>query len=392
MPPAQPETLASLVKTRRVLITVGAGGVGKTTTAAALGIAAAKRGRRVLVMTIDPARRLAESLGIEHMSTEAMDIDPKLFVASGYPLDGTLTAMMLDTKRTFDDLVIKHSSTKENAHKLLNNKLYQYVSTSLAGTQEYMAMEKLVAVKSDPRWDLIILDTPPTANALDFLDAPERLMEALDSATMKWFVEAFQSSGKLSLNLLARSAAMVLRGIGKITGGGFLEAMAEFITELNDLFGGFKHRAAQVQKTLRLPEVAFVLVTSPSPMSIKEVLYFSERLAEHDMPRGAFVVNRFRVPPPLAGVKISAVDIDAAIAARGLKLDDDAAARLSKAHEDAESLAALDARYVRALSSPSNQAAALDSLPIVRVRELASDVHDLKLLAELAEMLMSGGV
>jgi len=216
------------VKTRRVLITVGAGGVGKTTTAAALGIAAAKRGRRVLVMTIDPARRLAESLGITNMSTEAVDIDPRRFADAGYPLEGSLTAMMLDTKRTFDDLVIKHSSTKENAQRLLGNKLYQYVSTSLAGTQEYMAMEKLVAVKSDPRWDLIILDTPPTANALDFLDAPERLMEALDSATMKWFVEAFQSSGKLSLNLLARSAAMVLRGIGKITGGGFLEAMAEY--------------------------------------------------------------------------------------------------------------------------------------------------------------------
>src|ERR1700722_11073555 len=338
MPSAQPETLASLVKTRRVLITVGAGGVGKTTTAAALGIAAARRGRRVLVMTIDPARRLAESLGIANMTTEAVDIDLKRFAAAGYPLEGSLTAMMLDTKRTFDDLVIKHSSSKENAERLLGNKLYQYVSPSLAGTQEYMAMEKLVAVKSDPRWDLVILDTPPTANALDFLDAPERLMEALDSATMKWFIEAFQTSGKLSLNLLARSAAMVLRGIGKITGGGFLEAMAEFITELNDLFGGFKQRAAQVQKALRMPEVAFVLVTSPSPMSIKEVLYFSERLAEHDMPRGAFVVNRFRVPPPLGTSKIPLPDIASAMAARGLTLEDDAPARLQKAHADAEAL------------------------------------------------------
>jgi anion-transporting ArsA/GET3 family ATPase len=390
MPPVPPESLASLLKTRRVLITVGAGGVGKTTTAAALGIAAARRGRRVLVMTIDPARRLAESLGIERMSTEAMDIDPERFAAAGYALDGSLTAMMLDTKRTFDDLVIKHSSSKENAEKLLGNKLYQYVSTSLAGTQEYMAMEKLVAVKSDPRWDLVILDTPPTANALDFLDAPERLMEALDSATMKWFIEAFQSSGKLSLNLLARSAALVLRGIGKITGGGFLEAMAEFITELNDLFGGFKQRAAQVQRALRQPEVAFVLVTSPSPMSINEVLYFSERLQEHDMPRGAFVVNRFRVPPPLPGVKIPPADAAAAVASHGLNLEEDAASRLVKAHADAEALAALDARNVRVLASTSASETA--PLPVVRVRELASDVHDLKLLAELSEMLVSGGV
>jgi anion-transporting ArsA/GET3 family ATPase len=374
------------VETRRVLVTVGAGGVGKTTTAAALGVAAAKRGRKVLVLTIDPARRLAESLGIERMSTEAMDIDPKRFDQVGYPLKGSLTAMMLDTKRTFDDLVIRYSSTKEKAQKLLGNKLYQYVSTSLAGTQEYMAMEKLVAVKNDPRYDLIVLDTPPTANALDFLDAPERLMEALDSATMKWFIEAFQSTGKLSLNVLARTAAMVLRGIGKITGGGFLEAMAEFITELNDLFGGFKHRAAQVQKALRTPEVAFVLVTSPAPMSIREVLYFSERLEEHNMPRGAFVVNRFRMPPKLSGRAISPVDIDASIASRGITLEDEAAPRLAKAHEDATKMAALDAFHVRALD-----ARAKDKIPVVRVRELPSDVHDVGLLAQLAELLMSGG-
>jgi anion-transporting ArsA/GET3 family ATPase len=390
MPSAVPETLASLLQTRRVLVTVGAGGVGKTTTAAALGLAAARRGRRVLVMTIDPARRLAESLGIGNMPTEAVVIDPKRFAASGYPLEGSLTAMMLDTKLTFDELVIKHSSTKEKARQLLDNKLYRYVSTSLAGTQEYMAMEKLVAVKNDPRWDLIILDTPPTANALDFLDAPERLMEALDSATMKWFIQAFESSGKLSLNLLARSAAMVLRGIGKITGGGFLEAMAEFITELNDLFGGFKQRAAQVQKALRMPEVAFVLVTSPSPMSIKEVSYFSERLVDHDMPRGAFVVNRFHLPPPLAGTTISPADVASALAGRGITLEDDGPARLVKAHEDAQSLAELDARHVRALQSSDGPGA--DLLPIVRVRELASDVHDLRLLAQIAEMLVSGGV
>jgi anion-transporting ArsA/GET3 family ATPase len=312
-------------------------------------------------------------------------VDPARFAAADYPLEGSLTAMMLDTKRTFDDLVLKHSSSPEKAQALLSNKLYRYVSTSLAGTQEYMAMEKLVAVKDDPRWDLVILDTPPTSNALDFLDAPERLMEALDSATMKWFAEAFESGGKFSLNILARSAAAILRGIGKITGGGFLEAMAEFIAELNDLFGGFKQRAAQVQKALRGPEVSFVLVTSPSPMSIREVQYFSERLVEHAMPRGAFVVNRFRVPPKLPGVRIAKADVDAAIAAAGITLEDDAAARLIKAHEDASALAELDARHVRALGTDAG-------VPIVRVRELPSDVHDLRLLAQLAEMLMSGGV
>ena len=180
--------LADLTNTRRVIVTVGAGGVGKTTTAAALGGAAARAGKRVLCLTIDPAKRLAESLGIAEMRTEAVTVDPARFAAAGVPLKGSLTAMMLDTKRTFDELVLKYSSSKEKAEKLLSNKLYQYVSTSLAGTQEYMAMEKLVAVKDDDRYDLVVLDTPPTANALDFLDAPQRLMEALDSATMKWFV------------------------------------------------------------------------------------------------------------------------------------------------------------------------------------------------------------
>jgi anion-transporting ArsA/GET3 family ATPase len=289
-----PETLDQLVMSRRVVVAVGAGGVGKTTTAAALGLGAARRGRRVLCLTIDPARRLAEALGLERMSSEAQAISPERLAAAGVPVTGSLTAMMLDTKRTFDELVVKHSSSPERAKKLLENRLYKYVSTSLAGTQEYMAMEKLVAVQEDPRFDLVILDTPPTANALDFLDAPQRLAEAIDSQAMRWFVQAFESTGKLSLNLLARSAAIVLRGLGRITGGGFLEAMAEFISELNDLFGGFKQRAAIVEAALRSPEVSFVLVTSPAPMSIQEVLFFSERLAEAHMPRGAFVVNRFR--------------------------------------------------------------------------------------------------
>ena len=377
-----PSALSEIIEARRVIITVGAGGVGKTTTAAALGVAAAQRGKRVLCLTIDPAKRLAESLGISSMTTEALAIDPQRFAEAGSPLTGELTVMMLDTKRTFDDLVTKYSSTKEKAQKLLENKLYKYVSTSLAGTQEYMAMEKLIAVKDDPRYDLIILDTPPTANALDFLDAPERMMDALDSATMKWFVEAFQSTGKVSLNILARSAALVLKTIGKVTGGGFLDDMAQLISQLNDLFGGFKERAALVQKTLRGKDVTFVLVTSPAPMSIREVLYFSERLETAHMPRGAFVVNRVRQPPPHASGAIAVADVKEAIAAHGLTLDDDAPERLIKAHADAVKLAALDAFYVKALDAGNAGA-----VPIVRIPDLASDVHDLRLLSTLARML-----
>jgi anion-transporting ArsA/GET3 family ATPase len=382
-----PETLDQLVMTRRVLVTVGAGGVGKTTTAAALGVAAASRGRRVLCLTIDPARRLAEALGLERMSGDEQAIAPALFEAVDLPMKGSLTAMMLDTKRTFDELVLKYSSSPDRAQKLLGNKLYQYVSTSLAGTQEYMAMEKLVAVQRDPRFDLVILDTPPTANALDFLDAPGRLVEAVDSPTMRWFVQAFESTGKVGFNLLARSAAVVLRGLGRITGGGFLAAMAEFITELNDLFGGFKQRAQMVENSLRSPEVSFVLVASPAPVSLDEAVFFSERLGRANMPRGAFVVNRFRLPPLWTDAPPSVGDAAGAIAAHGLHLEEDAPERVVRAHADAVRLARRDAANVRSLDERAS-----DEVPIVRVPELASDVHDLKNLRDIAEMLMSGGV
>jgi anion-transporting ArsA/GET3 family ATPase len=387
MPVTSTEKLDQLLMTRRVVVTVGAGGVGKTTTAAALGVAAAARGRRVLCLTIDPARRLAEALGLERMSAEEQVISPELFATAGLTMKGSLTAMMLDTKRTFDELVMKHSSSPERAQRLLDNKLYQYVSTSLAGTQEYMAMEKLVAVQRDPRFDLVILDTPPTANALDFLEAPARLVEAVDSPTMRWFVQAFESTGKVGFNLLARSAAVVLRGLGRITGGGFLAAMAEFITELNDLFGGFKQRAQMVESSLRSPEVTFVLVTSPAPLSLQEALFFSERLERANMPRGAFVVNRFRMPPLWADAPPSEKDATSAIAKHAVRLEEDAPVRVVQAHADAVLLAERDARHVRDLREHAGQ-----NVPIVRVPELASDVHALKNLADIAEMLMDGGV
>jgi len=384
-----PATLAQLAMSRRVLIVVGAGGVGKTTTAAALGLAAAVRGKRVLCLTIDPARRLAEALGLERMSSEERVVAPARLAQGGVAVGGSLTAMMLDTKRTFDQLVEKHSSTPEHARRLLNNRLYQYVSTSLAGTQEYMAMEKLVAVMREARFDLIVLDTPPTANALDFLDAPERLIDALDSAATGWFIQAFESTGKMSLNLLARSAALVLRGLGRITGGGFLEAMAEFLTELNDLFGGFKQRARTVEGALRSPEVAFVLVTSPAPMSLREVLYFSDRLERANMDRGAFVVNRLHLPPPGAGTSPTEADAVQAISERGLqlRLDAEAPSRLVRAHADARRLAALDMVHLRTLHELTK-----DKMPIVHVPEFAGSVQDLDALRGLADLLMRGGV
>jgi len=185
------------LSSRRVILCVGSGGVGKTTTTAALGLAAAALGKRALCLTIDPAHRLAESLGLSQMMTEAQRIDPARLEQAGVVVRGSLTVMMLDTKSTFDELIARHASSPEVRDRILQNKLYRHISTSLAGTQEYMAMEKLHALKKDPRWDLIVVDTPPTSNALDFLDAPDRMIDALDSAVLRWLSGAFQTSGKL---------------------------------------------------------------------------------------------------------------------------------------------------------------------------------------------------
>ena len=374
-------SLLPLLDSRKVILCVGSGGVGKTTTTAALGLAAAIRGKRVLCLTIDPAKRLANSLGLSAVSGEAQVVSPARLAEAGVDVPGTLTVMMLDTKRTFDELVHRYASSPAARDRILTNKLYQYVSTSLAGTHEYMAMEKLHAVRSQGEYDLVLLDTPPTANALDFLDAPERLVDALDSAAMRWFLQAFEQSGKLSLNLLAKSAAIVLKGIGKLTGGGFLEQVAAFVTELNDLFGGFKERAREVAAALRAPDVAYVLVTSPSPMAIQEVLFFAERLREQGMPQDAFVVNRVHVAPRTTATEADAVR---GVTAHGLHLDEDGPTRLITALADEARQAKVDQGHLAKLTEAlrGSQARRVD------VPALAYDVHDVKTLAEVARVLV----
>ncbi len=376
-------SLEPLIATRRVVLCVGCGGVGKTTVAAALGLAAAQRGRRVLCLTIDPARRLANSLGLDRMTGEAQRVDQALFRQAGVQVSGELTLMMLDTKRTFDELVTRHASSREARDRILNNRLYQYVSTSLAGTQEYMAMEKLLAVQQDSSYDLIVLDTPPTSNALDFLDAPERITQAIDSAAMRWFIQAFENSGKFSLNLVAKSVALVLKGIGRLTGGGFLEQMAEFVTELNDLFGGFKSRAAQVAAAFRSPDFAYVLVTSPAPMAIREVLYFAERLSEQGMAQDAFVVNRLHRAPRSVATLTEAED---AISRHGLTLGEGAAERLVRAVTEEQRLADLDRRHLATLQAALKSKQGEPTTQVL-IPALPSDVHDIATLVGIAELL-----
>lgn len=372
--------LSKLLERKKVILCVGSGGVGKTTTSAALALAAARSGKKVICLTIDPAKRLANSLGLETMTQEETTVAPAIFERAGLDVSGSLTVMMLDTKRTFDDIVNKHASSPKARDAILDNKIYQYVSTSLAGTQEYMAMEKLQSLRDAGTYDLIVLDTPPTANALDFLDAPERMVEAIDSPAMRWFVQAFTgqgSKGKVAFGLLGKGSQLVLKGIAKITGGEFLDQLAGFIAAINDLFGGFTERAKRVSEALRGPDVAFVLVSSPEPMAIDEINFFADRLRAFAMPRDAFVINRVHLPPTT----------DAHTIPEALALDDlpqELATAAARAHEEATVLANRDARHIERLRVTEGP----DRAVIVRVPAFEKDVHDVSSLAKVGEALV----
>ncbi len=335
-------SLGELLSTRRVVLTVGCGGVGKTTIAASLALAAARRGRRVLCLTIDPAKRLATSLGLREMRAEAQVVPPELWREGEGT--GELTAMMLDVRGTFDELVTRYASSPEIRARILNNKIYQEVAGSLAGTPEYMAMEKLYALKDDPRYDLIVLDTPPTSNALDFLDAPERMVGLIDSPAIRAFVTAFERTGSLSMNLLSKAMAKVIQGFATFTGSGFLEQVAEFVSDLQGLFGGFRERATKVRETLTGRDVAFVVVTSPDPMAVSEAMFFVERLHEGSMAAEALVINRVRQAEDT--VAPSADRLAGILQSAGVEPSAELASGFARAWRDAATWARKDAQEV----------------------------------------------
>jgi len=375
-------SLAEVLGSHRVVVTVGSGGVGKTTTAAAMAVHAAMEGRKVLCLTIDPARRLANSLGLDEMTTSEQDIPPSLFEHYGLECRGALSAMMLDTKRTFDALVEKYASDEAARDRILSNQIYQYVAGSLAGTQEYMAMEKLHEVRKEQDWDLIVLDTPPTAHAIDFLSAPERLIDAIDSPAMRWFLQVFEGAGKAGFGLVGRGATVLLKGIGKITGLGFLEQVAEFVSGINELFGGFKDRAEQVSSALRSPEVAFVLVTSPDPLAIGEARYFSDKLEDAGMKREAVVINQVHsmLEEPRATAERQVSTLREVLPD---SLDPEhLLPRLVEALADERRRASADRAQVERLS----QQIGTDTR-IVQVPAFDEDVHDIAALAEVASHL-----
>ncbi|MGW1807460.1 ArsA family ATPase [Streptomyces sp. NPDC002078] len=268
----------------RIVVCCGSGGVGKTTTAAALGLRAAERGRKVVVLTIDPARRLAQSMGID-----SLDNVPRR--VKGTEGEGELHAMMLDMKRTFDEVVEAHADP-ERAAAILANPFYQSLSAGFAGTQEYMAMEKLGQLRAKDEWDLIVVDTPPSRSALDFLDAPKRLGSFLDGRLIRLLTAPAKLGGRAGMAFLNVGMSMMTGTLGKLLGGQLLKDVQTFVAAMDTTFGGFRTRADATYKLLQAPGTAFLVVAAPERDALREAAYFVERLAAEKMPLVGLVLNR----------------------------------------------------------------------------------------------------
>jgi anion-transporting ArsA/GET3 family ATPase len=366
----------------RIVVCCGAGGVGKTTTSAAIALRAAERGRNVVVLTIDPARRLAQSMGIE-----ALDNTPRPVqgVAAGSPTgDGSLDAMMLDMKRTFDEVVLSQASP-EKAKQILANPFYIAVSSSFAGTQEYMAMEKLGQLDKDARrtgrWDLIVVDTPPSRSALDFLDAPERLSSFLDGRFMRLLTAPARGPARM----MTAGLSVVTNAVTRIIGAQVLRDMQAFVAAFDTLFGGFRARAQRTFELLQASGTAFLVVAAPEQDALREAAYFVERLRAEHMPLAGLVVNRASADP---GGSLSA---NAAMAAaeklRSAGSGDDAelAAGLLKLHATRKLMVQREVRLRErfAASHPDVATAVLPALP--------TDIHDLDGLRRIGDLLGAQG-
>jgi anion-transporting ArsA/GET3 family ATPase len=270
----------------RIVVCCGSGGVGKTTTAAALGVRAAERGRKVVVLTIDPARRLAQSMGLTEL-----DNVPRRVQGVDEAAGGELHAMMLDMKRTFDEVVLQHSDP-ERARAILENPFYQSLSAGFAGTQEYMAMEKLGQLRALGQWDLIVVDTPPSRSALDFLDAPKRLGSFLDGRFIKLLVAPARVGGRAGMKFLNVGMSMMTGVLNKVVGAHLLRDVQTFVAAMDSMFGGFRTRADATYRLLQASGTAFLVVAAPERDALREASYFVERLAAEDMPLAGLVLNR----------------------------------------------------------------------------------------------------
>jgi anion-transporting ArsA/GET3 family ATPase len=363
----------------RVCVVGGSGGVGKTTTSAAIAAGMAARGLRVAVVTIDPAQRLATALGLDELDNAPQRIEPERFAVAGLPLaDGELWAMTLDPKRTFDELIERLAPDAQTREQILANRVYGELSDAIAGSQEFTAVAKLYELAQDDRWDLLVLDTPPSRNALDFLDAPDRLRAFFEGRALQTLLRG----GGAGLRLLGRGTGLALGLLRRVTGAELLSDLSNFFRLLGGLLGGFRERAAQVEALLRAPGTTFLLVTSPEREPIDEALFFQRRLRAARMALCGAIVNRVHVDE-LAGDDDALADLPSRLE-RTAGLSPALAKQVAAAFADEHALARRDAANVARLRERLGA-----GVPLVRVPLLDDDVHDVDGLVRLGAELFA---
>ena len=380
----------------RIIVCCGSGGVGKTTTAAALGLRAAERGRHVVVLTVDPARRLAQSMGLTSLDNTPRPVPLPDGHGEG---GGSLHAMMLDMKRTFDEIVEAHSDP-DRAAQILANPFYQSLSSSFAGTQEYMAMEKLGQLRRADEWDLIVVDTPPSRSALDFLDAPQRLSRFLDGRLIRLLTAPTRVSSRAYLKVVNAWVGMATGAVTKVLGTQLLRDVQTFVAALDTMFGGFRERADDTYRLLQTPGTAFLVIATPEPDALREASYFVERLSQDRMPLAGLILNRVH-PSPAARLSAArslaaAEALQAASNGSPPSMPNDAAADTAEGprhplavtalrlHAERMQLAVAERRLAQRFT------AAHPGVPVARVPAQPEDVHDLAGLRQVGESFAAG--
>jgi len=369
-------SVADLLEGKGVCICAGSGGVGKTTTSAAIAAGMSARGKKVAVLTIDPAKRLADSLGLPELGNTERRVDPALFEGQGIDSQGgELWAMMLDAKATFDELIAKHAPDAETRDRILENRIYQQISNALAGSQEYMAMERLFELHQEDRYDLLVLDTPPTRSALDFLDAPRRLTEFIEGRAL----QVFMRPTGIGMKLFGRGTSMMFSALRRVTGMDLIEDISEFFQAFSGMVGGFQERAKRVNELLADERTCFLVVCGPQGEPIEEAVYFHRKLVEARLPFGGVIVNKVHYEG-----EVETAAGDDVVGELTEALDDpELATRAAASLADHAALAARDRRNVEHLT------AELRAAQVIQVPYLEEDVHDLAGLIEINRYLFA---
>ncbi|MCW3003305.1 MAG: ArsA family ATPase [Conexibacter sp.] len=368
-------SVADRLEGKRVAICAGSGGVGKTTTSAAIAMGLAADGARVCVVTIDPARRLADALGIEQLGSEPRRVDDARFAGHGITIEGELWAMMLDPKHTFDELIDQLAPDERTRDEILANRIYRELSSAVAGSQEFTAVAKLYELHRSGRFDVIVLDTPPSRNALDFLDAPDRLTGFLEGRALRLFL----APSGIAARVVGRGTSVVFSLLRRVTGVDLMNDLSVFFSALSGVMDGFRERAAGVKALLSDPATTFLIITSPEREPVEEAIFFRGKLREAAMPFGGLVVNRVH---PLAHD-----DGDVSEAAVAAELGGDAALarKVVRTLDEFRVLARRDAAALERLMRDVG-----DGDPIV-VPHLDGDVHDLDGLVLVHRHLFAEG-